>query len=79
MGNGNSGEQDRHIREYFRVLRADHSGTYLEERQTGREFLLKEFSTSSSEEAMQLQMKLKMRQINAHPHVLSVYDVSSRT
>lgn len=50
MGNQQNYDQDRTIRELFRIIKTDRSTgcTFLEERQTGREFMLKEYSTNSN-------------------------------
>lgn len=48
MGGAHSDGQDAHIRELFRVVKVDKQGgcTFLEEKTSGREFMLKEFSTN---------------------------------
>lgn len=79
MGSSYSEYYDGHIREHFRVVKVDRGCTFLQDKQTGREFLLKEFNTNSSEEFAQLQTKLKVRQMHQHPHVLSVHDVAAQT
>lgn len=81
MGNSQPNDPAEHIRDMFSVVSVDRvsGSSFIEEKHTGREFLLKEFSTNSTEEFTKLQSTLKMRQLNSHPQVLSVYDISSRT
>jgi len=81
MGAGHSQGQDAHIRELFKIMKVDGSSgcSFLEEKSSGREFMLKEFSTNDEKEFVKLQSALKHRQLNSHPQVLSVFDVYART
>jgi hypothetical protein len=81
MGNNHTDTQDAHIKELFNIIKVDRNSgcSFIEEKASGREFMLKEFSTNEEREFVKLQSALKQRQINSHPQVLSVYDVYAKS